>query len=84
MQTILDLAADVDSRYIVIACAARSFAPCRIDNERQAILTWPSSVPRGSRLGLESTHNSSLAPFAFIRAWPLLPLLPGETHQRKT
>jgi len=55
MQTIVDLGADVDSRYIVIACAARSFAPYRIDNERQAILNWLRSVPRGSRLGMEST-----------------------------
>ena len=55
MQTILDLGADVDSRYVVIACAAHSFAPLRIVNDRPAILTWLRAVPRGSRLGLEST-----------------------------
>src|SRR5574338_210937 len=55
MQTILDLGADVDSRYIWVACAARSFAPYRIDNTRSAILTWLRTVPRGSRLAMEST-----------------------------
>jgi len=55
MQTILDLGADVDSRYLVIACAVHSFATQSIDNERHAILAWLGSVPRGSRLGMEST-----------------------------
>jgi transposase len=55
MQTILDLGADVDSRYIVIACAARSVAPLRILNEREAIRTWLHGIPRGTRLGMEST-----------------------------
>lgn len=55
MQTVLDLGADVDSRTFVVACAAHSFAPQRIANERHAIGTWLRSVPRGSRLGLEAT-----------------------------
>lgn len=55
MQTRLDLGGDVDSRYIVIACAAHTFAPQRIANERHAILAWLRGVPRGSRFGLEST-----------------------------
>jgi len=57
MQTILDLGADVDSRYIVIACAAQSFAVQTIANERKAILAWLRSVPRGSRLAMESTGS---------------------------
>lgn len=55
MQSLLDLGADVDSRYVVIACAAHSFAPQRIANERQAILAWLRGVPHSSRLGIEST-----------------------------
>jgi transposase len=55
MQTILNLGADVDSRFIVIACAAHSFAPQSVANERGALRAWLRSVPRGSRLGLEST-----------------------------
>jgi transposase len=57
MQSILDLGADVDSRYIVIACNARSFATLRIANERKSISAWLRSVPRGSRLGMESTGS---------------------------
>jgi transposase len=55
MQTVLNLGGDVDSRFIVIACAAHSFAPQRIANQRGAIRGWLRSVPRGSRLGLEAT-----------------------------
>lgn len=55
MQTNLYLGADVDSRSIMIACAAHSFAPRRIVNERQAIRSWLSGIPRGSYLGVEST-----------------------------
>ena len=51
----MNLGADVDSRYIWLACAAHSFRPHRIDNTRQAILRWLRSVPRASRLGMEST-----------------------------
>jgi transposase len=67
MQTVLDLGADVDSRTIVVACAAHSFAPQRIANERHAILAWLRSVPRGSRLGLEATggYQELLADLAY-------------------
>ena len=57
MQSILDLGADVDSRYFVVACAAGSFATQRIANERKAILAWLRTVPRGSRLAMESTGS---------------------------
>jgi transposase len=55
MQSILDLGADVDSRYVMIACAADSFKPHRIANEAKGIRAWLRSVPRGSRLAMEST-----------------------------
>lgn len=55
MQSILSFGADVDSRFIVVACAAHSFAPCRVTNERKAIAQWLRTVPRGTRLGMEST-----------------------------
>lgn len=57
MQSAMNLGADVGSRYIWLACAARSFQPQRIDNKRKAILAWLASVPRGSRLGMESTGS---------------------------
>ena len=57
MQSILNLGADVDSRYIVVACAAHSFATLRIANTRKAIMAWLRSVPRATRLAMESTGN---------------------------
>jgi transposase len=55
MQSVLNLGADVDSRFIVVACAARSFSPHKIENERKSIAQWLRQLPRGSRLGMEST-----------------------------
>lgn len=55
MQIVLDLGADVDSRYLVVTCAAHCFAPQRIANERGAIRRWLRGVPRGSRLGMEAS-----------------------------
>jgi hypothetical protein len=57
MQTNLDLGADVDSRYVMVACAAGSFKPHRIANERKSIRAWLRTVPRGSRLAMESTGS---------------------------
>ena len=62
MQTIANLGADVDSRSIVIACAAHSFAPIRIANERRAIVTWLRSIAPGTRLGVEATSLRPHAP----------------------
>ena len=57
MQSILNLGADVDSRYVMVACAAGSFKPQRIANEPKAIRAWLRTVPRGSRLAMESTGS---------------------------
>lgn len=66
MQTILNLGADVDSRYIMVACAANSFKAHRIANERKAIRAWLRTLPRASRLGMESTgiYHEALADLA--------------------
>jgi transposase len=55
MQTVWDIGADVDSRFIVVACASQSFAPYRIANERAAILRFLRRFPAGSRIAMEST-----------------------------
>jgi len=57
VQSTMNLGADVDSCYIWLACAAHSFRPHRIENKRAAILGWLRSVPRGSRLAMESTGS---------------------------
>jgi transposase len=84
MQSILNLGADVDSRSIVIACSARSFATLRIANERKSISAWLRSVPRGSRLGMESTGTyhellAELAAKAGLQVFVITPVLYGAT-----
>src|SRR5688572_33368069 len=66
MQTTLNLGADVDSRYIMVACAAGSFKSYRIENKRRAIRAWLRTVPQDSRLGMESTgtYHEALADLA--------------------
>lgn len=57
MQSLLNLGADVDSRFIVIACAGHSFAPQKTPNERKPIAQWLRQLPQGTRLGMESTGS---------------------------
>ena len=83
MQTIADLGADVDSRFIVIACAAHSFAPQRIANERRAIVAWLRSIPSGSRLGMEATggYHELLAQLAHKAGLQVFVLNPRELRR---
>lgn len=83
MQTLLDLGADVDSRTLVFACGAQSFAPQRIANERRAILAWLRSVPPGSRLGLESTgaYHELLADLAHAAGLQVFLLNARDVHR---
>ena len=66
MQTPLNLGADVASKRIVVACAARSFAPRSLANERGALGAWLKGLPAGSRIALEATgaHHRLLADMA--------------------
>ena len=57
MQSELHFGADVDSRFIWTACDERLFPCQRIENNRKAIVSWLKSVPRGSRLAMESTGS---------------------------
>jgi transposase len=83
MQTILDLGADVDSRFVMIACAAQSFKSHKIVNERRAILEWLRSVPRGSRLGMESTgaYHELLADLAQAAGLQVFVLNPRDVRR---
>ena len=83
MQSIADLGADVDSRYIVIACAAGSFAPRRIANQRKAILAWLAELPQRSRLGVESTggYHEVLAALAHRAGLQVFVINPRELRR---
>lgn len=83
MQTELSLGADVDSRSIMIACAAQSFAPYRIANERQAIRAWLNGIPRAGRLGMESTggYHELLADLAQAHGWQVFVINPYDLRR---
>jgi transposase len=58
MQTateVLDIGADVAKDEIVVACARGSFPARRLANQRSALLAFLKGLPRGSRIGMEST-----------------------------
>lgn len=57
MQTPLDIGVDVASKQVVVACAARSFAPHAVANEGKALSGWLKSLPQGSRMGMEATGS---------------------------
>lgn len=55
MQTPKDVGVDVASKRVVVACAARSFAPRTVANQRAALRHWLQELPPGSRVGMEAT-----------------------------
>jgi len=55
MQTGLDIGIDVAGKAVVVACAAGSFAPRTLKNERCALRKWLGELPEGSRIGMEAT-----------------------------
>ena len=57
MQTGLNVGADMASKTVVVACAAGTFAPRTLRNERGTLRAWLQTLPPGSRLGLESTGS---------------------------
>jgi transposase len=57
MQTALNVGVDVASKTVMVACAARTFAPRTVANELMELRAWLKTLPPGSRLGLESTGS---------------------------
>src|SRR5947207_8169024 len=55
MQTPLDVGVDVASKKVVVACAARSFVPRTLANERGVLQAWLKELPARSRVGVEAT-----------------------------
>src|SRR4029453_7948176 len=57
MQTPLDVGVDVGSKTVVVACAARSFAPRTLSNEAKVLRGWLKRLPVGTRVGVEATGS---------------------------
>ena len=78
----LNLGADVGKDEIVVACAEASFAPRKIHNQRAALLGFLKDLPRGSRIGMESTgsYHELLAELAHQRGFVVYVLNPKDTR----
>lgn len=83
MQSILNIGGDVDSQSVVMACAAESFRPQRIANERKALLAWLRTVPAGTRLAMESTgvYHELLAELAYRAGLQVYVINPRELRR---
>jgi transposase len=78
----LNLGADVGKDEIVVACAEASFAPRKIHNQRAALLGFLKDLPRGSRIGMESTgsYHELLAELAHQCGFVVYVLNPKDTR----
>jgi len=82
MQTPLDIGVDVAKDEIVVACAANTFAPHAIANRPAELRAWLKALPKGSRIGLESTstYHELLADLAHGQGFSVFVLNPRDTH----
>src|SRR5262250_2400038 len=78
----LNIGADVGKDEIVMACAERSFAPRKIHNQRAALLAFLQGLPKGSRIGVESTgsYHELLAQLAHKGGFVVYVLNPKDTR----
>lgn len=83
MQMPLDVGVDVASKSVMVACAAGSFAPCTVANERGALRAWLKRLPAGSRLGVESTgaYHQLLADLAHAAGLTVYVLNPRDVKK---
>lgn len=81
MQTPLDVGVDVAKDSVMAACGAGSFAPRMVANRRDALRIWLSTLPTGSRIGLESTgrYHGLLADLAHAMGFVVYVLNPKDT-----
>jgi transposase len=83
MQTGLNIGVDVASKSVMVACAAGSFAPRTVVNERGALRAWLKTMPTGSRIGLESTgaYHQLLADLAHAAGMTVYVLNPRDVKK---
>lgn len=82
MQTILDVGVDVAKDSVMAATATASFAPRMVVNRPGALRAWLSTLPTGSRIGLESTgrYHGLLADLAHEMGFVVYVLNPKDTR----
>ena len=82
MQMPLDVGVDIAKEFVVVACAAQSFAPRQIANRRGALRTWLEALPAGSRIAVEATgrYHGLLADLAHGMGFTVYVLNPKDTR----
>lgn len=82
MQTPLDIGVDVAKDELVVACAANTFVAHAIANQPAELRAWLKCLPKGSRIGLESTshYHELLADLAHARGFSVFVLNPRDTR----
>lgn len=82
MQTSLDIGVDVAKDEVVVACAANTFVVHAIANRPAELRGWLKSLPKGSRIGLESTstYHELLADLAHAHGFSVFVLNPRDTR----
>ena len=78
----LDVGVDVAKDEVVVACAASSFAPQAVPNQRAALLKWLKRLPAGSRIGMEATgaYYETLADLAHAQGLQVFVLNPRDVR----
>jgi transposase len=82
MQTPLDIGVDVAKDEVVVACAANTFTTHAIANRPAELRAWLKSLPKDSRIGLESTssYHELLADLAHRQSFSVFVLNPRDTR----
>src|SRR5437660_4370894 len=80
MQTPLNVGVDVAGKKVVVACAAHSFVPRTVANERGALRAWLKELPGGGGLGVEApgVHHQLLGELAHAGGLPAYVLNPRD------
>jgi transposase len=78
----LNIGVDVAKDEIVVACAEQSFAARKIANTGSALLAWLKTLPRGSRIAMESTgsYHERLAELAHKLGFTVYVLNPKDVR----
>jgi transposase len=82
MHPILNVGVDVAKDAVVVACADRSFPVKSVPNQRAPLRAWLKTLPKGSRIGLESTgaYHELLADLAQAQGFTVFLLNPLDTR----
>ena len=82
MQEPVTIGVDVAKDEIVAACAENQFAICTVPNRRAELSAWLKRLPKGSRIGMESTggHHERLADLAQGMGFTVFVLNPRDTR----